>query len=278
MKFLSLLFSFIVFWSVAQQQKLASLPSELTEISGLEHLNDSLLIAINDGGNSPTLYLIDLQGNLVKSIHVSNASNVDWEDLALDSEGQHLYIADVGNNLNQRRDLCFYKIDAHQLLISDSIPAERIAFSYSDQQLFPPQKNNLLFDCEATVFYNGQLYLFGKANDQPYTGTCTVYRLDPSGGVAEKVTRFCPGKNGYFQNSITAADFFQGRFYLSSYSYIYVYTLKNGSFELNHTERFNRLTQKESLVVIDQNLLVVADEKSPLFIGQNLYKIRLNDD
>lgn len=278
MKSLAFLFSFVAFWSSGQQQKLASLPSELTEISGLERLNDSLLIAINDGGNSPTLFLIDMHGKLVKSVHVSNATNVDWEDLTLDSKGQYLYIADVGNNLNQRRDLCFYKIDVRLLLLADSIPAERIPFSYSNQLLFPPEKNKLLFDCEATAFYNGQLYLFGKANDKPYTGTCMVYRLDPSGGVAEKVTEIYPGKSGYFQNSITAADFFQGRFYLSSYSYIYVYVLKNESFELEHSERFNRLTQKESLVVIDQRTLVVADEKSPLFIGQNLYKIQLKND
>ncbi|MCF8433385.1 MAG: hypothetical protein K9G37_02850, partial [Crocinitomicaceae bacterium] len=42
--------------------KKVRLSAELKEISGLEKFNDSLLIAINDSGNSPELFFIDLKG------------------------------------------------------------------------------------------------------------------------------------------------------------------------------------------------------------------------
>ncbi len=279
MKFFAFLFlSFVTVPSSAQQEKIAALPPELREISGLERLNDSTFAAINDGGNAPRVYLINQQGVLLKSVSVSNATNADWEDLTLDTEEQYLYIGDFGNNLNQRRNLCFYRITVTDLITDTAVAATKIPFSYPDQQLFPPPKNNLLYDCEATVFYKGYLYLFGKANDKPYSGQSRVYRLSPSGGTAEYVTTFTPGKQGYFQNSITAADYLDGRFYLSSYSNIYICTFNNGHFEPVHSERYNRLTQKESLVALDAKTLLVADEKSPLFIGQNLYKIQLTHD
>lgn len=276
-----ILLTFLLFGpcvTLGQQKKLAALPTELREISGLERLNDSLFIAINDGGNSPSLFLINQGGKLVKTIPVSNATNVDWEDLAIDHEQGILYIGDFGNNLNQRQNLCFYRVSLSDLGNQDSVQASKINFSYPDQKQFPPDRNNQLFDCEACVVIEGQLYVFCKANDKPYSGQCNVYRIPAEGGVAEEVDVLVPGKQGYFQNSVTAADFLNDRLYLCTYSNIYIYAYNGGAFTLQHTEKFNRLTQKESLVALDAKTLLVADEKSPLFIGQHLYKIHLKYD
>lgn len=64
-----------------------------------------------------------------------NAPNTDWEDLTMDDKG-NLYIADVGNNLNERKDLCVLKLNANSAFQSDSINVEKIYFSYAGQRFF----------------------------------------------------------------------------------------------------------------------------------------------
>ena len=79
------------------------LSDELDEISGLEMLNDSTFVALNDGGHEATLYLLNIRGKIIKKVKIENAKNVDWEDIAVDDK--NIYIADVGNNTNKRKDL-----------------------------------------------------------------------------------------------------------------------------------------------------------------------------
>ena len=100
----------------------------LSEISGLEFLNDSTLVAINDGGNEPLIYLLDLKGKVQGVVKVENAQNRDWEDLAIDDE--HLYIGDFGNNVNNRRDLVIYKVKIADIIAKKSVQAEQITFNY----------------------------------------------------------------------------------------------------------------------------------------------------
>jgi sugar lactone lactonase YvrE len=41
-------------------------------------------------------------------------TNIDWEDITKDKDG-NLYVGDFGNNDNERKDLCIYKIDKKSL-------------------------------------------------------------------------------------------------------------------------------------------------------------------
>jgi hypothetical protein len=43
-----------------------------------------------------------------EGIQIEGTVNIDWEDIAID--GDTLYIADVGNNANARRDLAVYAV------------------------------------------------------------------------------------------------------------------------------------------------------------------------
>jgi hypothetical protein len=66
--------------------------------------------AHNDSGNPAALYAITREGELIREYAVDGAPNVDWEDLATDDAG-HLYVADVGNNGGQRKEVHVYRID-----------------------------------------------------------------------------------------------------------------------------------------------------------------------
>ena len=79
------------------------LSDTLNETSGLA-LVQGRLITHNDKGGEPKLYELDtLNGQLLRTVIVENATNVDWEDLCTDAD--HLYIGDMGNNDGDRTDL-----------------------------------------------------------------------------------------------------------------------------------------------------------------------------
>ncbi|PKV66380.1 hypothetical protein [Pontibacter ramchanderi] len=154
--------------------RLAKLPSQVSESSGVEFIPErDAYITHNDAGNKPYLYLVDRKGKLLETIKLS-LPNVDWEDLARDSDG-NIYIADTGNNNNKRKELAIYKL---QLDKPDQI--EAIRFTYEDQKKYPPAEKDMNFDVEAIFWQGGKLYLVSK--DRGKKVTAKVYELPDSGG------------------------------------------------------------------------------------------------
>jgi hypothetical protein len=135
------------------------LPSAVKETSGLLFL-DGKIITNNDGGDAANLYEIDsLTGNLLRTINISNATNVDWEDLADDEI--YIYIGDFGNNNGTRTDLKIYKILKSDFKSNTQVSSEIISFSYEDQTNFN-SSNTHNFDAEAFVIYEDSILIFTK--------------------------------------------------------------------------------------------------------------------
>ena len=88
-------------------QKDFQLSKILDETSGLEIVDD-LFITQNDSGNDPIIYYIDFKGKIVNQREIIGFENNDWEDLAVDD--QFIYIADMGNNYDTRKNLSIIKI------------------------------------------------------------------------------------------------------------------------------------------------------------------------
>jgi hypothetical protein len=154
--------------------KLASLPSEVSESSGIVFLaKDKTYVTHNDAGNKPYLYIINEKGKLLQTIKLK-LPNADWEDLAQDDDG-NIYIADTGNNDNNRKQLSIYKLDINQ---PEKI--EAIRFTYEDQKEYPPAKKDRNFDVEAIFWNGGKLYLVSK--DRGLGETAKVYELPDTEG------------------------------------------------------------------------------------------------
>lgn len=155
-----LLNSFFVFSQVSNFKEKFNLPEEVKETSGLLFLNGKI-ITHNDSGDNANLYEIDsLSGNLERTISISNATNVDWEDIS--ENDTHIFIADIGNNNGNRTDLKIYKISKPDYLNNTSVSAEIISFSYEDQTDFSSQPNSSNFDAEGIVVYRNNLLIFTK--------------------------------------------------------------------------------------------------------------------
>ena len=145
-----------------------NLAPSIVENSGLIVWNN-FIWTINDSGSLPEIFKLDLLGNVIDTILVANATNVDWE--ALTQSNTDLYIGDFGNNAGNRTDLSIYQISKQALISgqSSTIQAQKRVFKYSDQMAFNLPVNGHSFDAEAFYFQNDSLVLFSKNWNDLYT-------------------------------------------------------------------------------------------------------------
>lgn len=256
----------------------SSLPDELRENSGLAFYGSGILYFVNDGGNGPLLYRYDTLSAVLSSKSVSNATNIDWEDLAQDEEGE-LYIGDIGNNGNARKNLRIFKCPNPEDVFGTELTVDTISFRYENQLEFPPNTSKLNFDCEAMVHYEDSLYLFTKNRTDPYDGWCYMYVLpDQKGDYVARLrdsVQFpaVTKETGW----ITGADVRGDSLVLLSSSKIHLaesFRSKPLS-DLNWTELNVGFSQKEAVVFgATSDHVFLSDE---LFvIGNNLYFLDLS--
>ncbi|MDO5656320.1 MAG: hypothetical protein Q4G27_09295 [Flavobacteriaceae bacterium] len=140
------------------------LSDQLVEISSLNYQN-GIFSGINDSGGEPIIYFFTEENpeKIYHSIHLSNASNRDWE--AMTMSDSLVFVGDHGNNRGNRKDLKIYyfpksKIDfnhPNQKVITDTI-----SFFYPEQQDYSKQTHQHDYDAEALVWLNNKLHLFTK--------------------------------------------------------------------------------------------------------------------
>ena len=138
---------------------ITSLDKVIGETSGIINFNGRI-ITHNDSGGEPALYEIDItNGKIKRKVIIKNAKNVDWEDITQDDS--FIYICDIGNNSNSRKDQTIYKISKSDYLNKEVI-AEKIKISFIDQIDFSKSNNKTNFDAEAVISLDDHLFLFTK--------------------------------------------------------------------------------------------------------------------
>ena len=155
----------------------------------------------NDSGDDARIFAIDASGQPLwpPYLGISRAADwpghavdaawhFDWEDIAL-AEGK-LYIADVGNNGNARRDLGVYVVNEPDPLAIPKMRAlKHLPLRYPDQRAFPAKAWH--FDCEAVFAADGKVYFITK-HRQPgrisdWEAGAKLYRLDTAHTDRENV-------------------------------------------------------------------------------------------
>ncbi len=111
----------------------------------------------NDSGNAPMLFAIRADGSLVQAFRTS-VMNVDWEDIATDSEGR-LYIGDIGNNFGLLPVRVIYRLNEPD----PNQPAEEaLSVPLASYYRFPDGDR---FDAEALVIRGNQALIIAKRLD-----------------------------------------------------------------------------------------------------------------
>lgn len=156
----------------------------------------------NDSGDQPRLFALDSTGSVHMNpqlkdryavgaeadtsslppwpgLRLDAAKHVDYEDIAL-SNGV-LYVGDIGNNLQMRRDLGIYVVPEPHFYSERTRPLKYLRIAYPDQETYPAKEWH--FDAEGLFVADGRLHLLTKRWTlqsgalRPEPGT-TLYRLD----------------------------------------------------------------------------------------------------
>ncbi|MBN1508544.1 MAG: hypothetical protein JW955_16970 [Sedimentisphaerales bacterium] len=117
--------------------------SQLTrEISGIvaSRQNAGVLWVHNDSDDTPRIFAINTQADLLGICNVAGATQRDWEDIAIgpgpDPNREYLYIGDIGDNLAQRPEVVIYRVPEPKISATAGFgmmpigPAETIHLTY----------------------------------------------------------------------------------------------------------------------------------------------------
>lgn len=256
------------------------LPKKLKEVSGMALSKDKKVIwTIEDQGNKNVVYGIDLQGKQMADVPVSNAENHDWEDITADLEG-NIYIGDFGNNDNDRQNLSILKLDLKDAAQKSTAVTQTTKFHYEGQTEFPPKKSNWLYDCEAFVEMDGNFYLFTKNRSKGFDGTFLFFQVpNKEGDFEAKLIGKLKLQGGYSDAAITSAaiNSTKDKIVLLNHKNIHVltgFTANDFSQTKIQTISLNHNSQKEAVVFLDDQTLLIADEKDKK-TGGNVYRFSL---
>lgn len=144
----------------------------------------------NDSGDDSYIFAFDSKGKDLGTWRVTNARNLDWEDMASYKDGSgtcYLYIGDIGNNKLEKAEQQIYRVKEPSVSTEPSSkknplatePAESAVFKYVDR---PHDAETMMVNQQT-----GDVYVLTKRVDGP----SLVFKFKPefgSGPVkAEKV-------------------------------------------------------------------------------------------
>jgi hypothetical protein len=146
----------------------------INEMSGLSRSRgfEGVWWVHNDSGDRARIFPIDASGRSIvpsflgeskrkswSGIDIGLAVNLDWEDIA-QHEGK-LYIADLGNNGNARRDLGIYVLnEPNPRAVTKTRVLAHWPVRYPEQLRYPARRWH--FDCEALFIDRGRPYVLTK--------------------------------------------------------------------------------------------------------------------
>ncbi len=243
---------------LANLETLGELQGGIPESSGLAHGGrPGTFYTHGDNGTAPTLYLFNEKGEKLGERELP-VTNVDWESMAEDGKGT-LFVADAGNNNNSRQDLTIYRFNPDQ---PNSVG--KIRFHYPDQTAFPPAKDERNFDCEASLWHAGKVYLFTK--DRANQATSKVYSVpdQPGSYTAELLTKL------RIAGEVTGADLSPDGRHLAllGREELYLYEGADLAAALKVTPKTMSLKgagQTEGILFLDNGTLLISTEQGPLY-------------
>jgi hypothetical protein len=142
------------------------------ESSGLaaSRRNAGLLWTHNDSGDEPFVYCIDLKATSCGAWRVTGAEAFDWEDMAVGpgpgarSAEPHLYLGDVGDNIDQRTEIVVYRVPEPAAGGSGPVPTKALPASTAPAEALRLRYPDGPHNAEAMLVHpvSGDVYVISK--------------------------------------------------------------------------------------------------------------------
>lgn len=268
----------------------------INEMSGIvkSRRRDNLFWVHNDSGDSARIFALDSEGRSVlptyskftaygdepevgkeqwQGFPVLYAQASDWEDIAIDDK--YIYIADIGNNANDRKDLVIYLISEIDPTASTrSAVVKALPVAYPEQTEFPPEKK--YFDSESIFVNAGKVYVITKHRGGGVTGLgfeagANLYRLDTA--YTDKPNLLTKVDSHPALTAATGADLSPDGRTLAVISYADLYLFRDpvddkwlsGGMERHVALDRAVFRQVEGLAWESENSLIITNEQGDLF-------------
>ena len=174
--------------------------SPISESSGMVQSRrfDNVFWVHNDSGDAPRLFAINGEGKVIypgfmavhgetpeqgkteyQGVAINPAYNYDWEDVAIDDN--YIYIADIGNNGNARRDLGIYVVaEPNPRAVAATRPITWYPVRYPEQSQYPADEWH--YDAESLFVFNDKFYIITKHREDrkisQLEAGAQLYRMD----------------------------------------------------------------------------------------------------
>lgn len=272
--FVSLFLQYTLYAQIAYIKKSIRLPKFINESSGICKMPDGRFLTFNDSGNTTEVYVLDSLGYYIKTIKLKGPKNIDWE--AITACGNTVYLADIGNNFNNRNIFELYRFTYNTT--HEEFTADKIRFSYKHNAKPNKAQWGHNFDAEAVICVDDKIYIFSKNRTRPYNGMCYLYKIETSYTNSEiiPIDSTIIGTNGFFSNSVTDAAIAPSEKMLAliTTKKIYLFYDFEGDnfFKGKRAEfTFDKFTQKEAVCFLNNHTIVVTDEHNRFLPGGKMY-------
>ena len=246
--------------------------SMIKESSGIVRgrINADVYWTHNDSGDAARLFAVTRDGVLIKpvwfegdyeGIEIIGASNIDWEDIAMDESG-NVVIGAFGNNGNARRDLCLFLVpEPNPYEITMTRVGQQIRFHYPDQDSFPPDQKN--FDAEALFSYDNNYFILTKNRGDEKTKLYSFPKLK-----LFESNKLILDEEFDIEGLVTGADFSPEHSLLAvlTYDSIWLFEKEKPSFlGGKHFRKKLKGTKQCEAICFDGDNLIVTNEQGSLF-------------
>ena len=168
---------------------------EVIESSGLaaSQCQPDVYWTHNDSGDDAFVFAMTSRGKHLGTWRVTNATNLDWEDMAVAKAGDGtcvLYIGDIGNNKLAKVDMRIYRVKEPTVSSADRMSTKKSALPTEAASTLTFRYSDTPHNAETLIVHpvTGDLYVLTKRVDGP----SLVFKISPQFGspqtqVAAKV-------------------------------------------------------------------------------------------
>ena len=187
-----LMAAFLALSTSAQQSinfiEMGTLPEVISGNSGLAVASDDSFWAIDRKGGKAEVYEIDIRGDLLRTVRIEGAENVDFEDMTQDSNG-NIFVGDFGNTDKNRQKMIIYRFSTAKIKVDQERSTDKLkSFKVIAEKIeyvlpFEAMRSECHYDVQSMIWNDDALMLFTRDRCDKTDNMLHFYSLPDAPGI-----------------------------------------------------------------------------------------------